>query len=291
MVRHTDAVEHRGFGSAMRLLRESTDPAALGLPDTRRRVSGVRREELGELAGMSADYVRRLEQGRSHPSAGVVKAVARALRVRRSDYERLSALAGYAAADGWVPTDLGPGGTRLLERFSDTPLAVTDAAMNLVAVNGAFMALEHWDLTGERWEWNVAWRQFCAPFGAFQQSPADATSHEAVLVARLKGAQLRYPADSLLAELVDEIRLRSRRFDTLWRTPPPVDAYESTATFTQSDGDFLSLVGSLIAIPGDDLAAVMLTASPGSRDAARLAEVLSTADLAPVIKVGQPGPG
>jgi hypothetical protein len=77
---------------------------------------------------MSADYVRRLEQGRSHPSAGV----------------------------------------------------------DVIAVNGAFMALGHWEPTADPWEWNIAWRTFCDPFGRFQQSAADATDHQAVLVARLK---------------------------------------------------------------------------------------------------------
>jgi transcriptional regulator with XRE-family HTH domain len=284
-------VERLEFGAAVRQLREGTPPAAVGLTSGTRRVPGLRREELGDLAGMSADYVRRLEQGRSHPSAGVVNAIARALRVGRADYERLSALAGYAAADGQVPTDLGPGATRLLERFPDTPMLVTDAAMNLVAVNSAFLALEHWDLTGERWEWNVAWRSFCHPFAAFQQSDADATSHEAVLVAQLRAAVLRYPADAELAALVEEMRTRSRRFDALWRAPRPVAAYESSATFVQADGDSLTLVGSMIAIPGDDLAAVVLTAAPGSRDATRLVEVVGATDRRAVVKVGQAGPG
>ncbi|MBB3674716.1 helix-turn-helix domain-containing protein [Modestobacter versicolor] len=284
-------MERHDFGAAVRHLRGTTDPASVGLPVGGRRVPGLRREELGDLAGMSADYVRRLEQGRSHPSAGVVNAIARALRVGRADYERLCALAGYAAADGQVPTDLGPGATRLLERFSDTPMLVTDAAMNLVAVNSAFLALEHWDLTGDRWEWNVAWRIFCSPFAAFQQSAADATSHETIQVAQLRAALLRYPGDASLAALVDELRSRSRRFDTLWRAPRPVTAYESSATFTQSDGDSVTLVGNLIAIPGDDLAAVMLTAAPGSRDAARLVEVVGAAGGQAVVKVGQSGPG
>ncbi|WP_233492272.1 helix-turn-helix domain-containing protein [Blastococcus sp. TF02A-30] len=288
---HTGGVDRHDFGAAVRQLREATDPAAVGLPVGRRRVPGLRREELGELAGMSADYVRRLEQGRSHPSAGVVKAVARALRVGRADYERLSALAGYAAADGQVPTDVGPGATRLLERFSDTPMIVTDAAMNVVAANSAFLALEHWDLTGERWDWNVAWRIFCHPFAAFRQSDADATNHETIQAAQLRAALLRYPGDASLAAMVDEMRTRSRRFDTLWRAPRPVAAYESSATFTQSDGDSVTLVGNLISIPGDDLAAVMLTAAPGSRDAARLVELVGASDGRAVIKVGQSGPG
>ncbi|WP_228395484.1 helix-turn-helix domain-containing protein, partial [Modestobacter roseus] len=287
----TGAVAGQDFGAAVRQLREGTDPGAVGLPVGGRRVPGLRREELGELAGMSADYVRRLEQGRSHPSAGVVRAIARALRASRADYERLCALAGYAAADGAVPTDLGPGATRLLERFADTPMIVTDAAMNVVAVNSGFLALEHWDLPGERWDWNVAWRIFCHPFAAFQQSDADATAHEVIQVAQLRAALLRYPGDAALAGMVDEMRARSRRFDALWRAPRPVVAYESSARFVQSDGDSLTLAGNLIAIPGDDLAAVMLTAAPGSRDAARLGEVLGAVEGPAVIRVGQSGPG
>jgi transcriptional regulator with XRE-family HTH domain len=77
------------LGVALRELRERTEPAAVGLPaGGRRRTRGLRREELAELAGVSADYVRRLEQGRGHPSVGVVNAVARALRLERAEYER-----------------------------------------------------------------------------------------------------------------------------------------------------------------------------------------------------------
>ncbi|MFI5834750.1 helix-turn-helix domain-containing protein [Micromonospora sp. NPDC051300] len=284
-------MERHEFGVAVRQLRERTAPEAVGLPVGRRRTQGLRREELGELAGMSADYVRRLEQGRSHPSAGVVNAIARALRIGRADYERLCALAGYAAADGQVPTDIGAGAMRLLERFTDTPMFVSDAAMNIVAVNSAFLALEHWHLTGDPWEWNVAWRTFCDPFDDFKQSADDATDHEAILAAQLRSALLRYPADASLAALVDEMRSRSRLFDTLWRTPRPVEAYESSAAFIHPDAGAVTLVGSLLAIPGDDLAALMLTAAPGSADAARLAEIVGAAAEPAIVKVGQPGPG
>ncbi|MDG4809962.1 helix-turn-helix transcriptional regulator [Micromonospora sp. WMMD1120] len=284
-------MERQEFGAAVRQLRESTAPERVGLPVGRRRTRGLRREELGELAGMSADYVRRLEQGRSHPSAGVVNAIARALRTGRAEYERLCALAGYAAADGQVPTEVGPGAMRLLERFGDTPMFVSDAAMNLVAVNGAFLALGHWQLTGDPWEWNIAWRSFCDPFDGFKQSAADATDHEAVLVARLRSARLRYPADASLAALVDELRSRSRRFDDLWRVPRAVVAHESSAAFIHPDAGAVTLLGSMLAIPGDDLAALMLTAAPGSADAARLAEIVGAAVEPTIVRVGQAGPG
>ncbi|MET8866109.1 hypothetical protein ABZW11_24500 [Nonomuraea sp. NPDC004580] len=123
----------------------------------------------------------------------------------------------------------------------------------------------------------------------FKQSAADATDHQAVLVARLTSALLRYPADASLAALVDEMRTRSRLFDTLWRTPRPVAAYESSAVLVHPDGRSVTLVGSLLAIPGDDLAALMLTAAPGSADAARLAEIVDGEPA--IIKVGRSGPG
>ncbi|WP_295815998.1 helix-turn-helix domain-containing protein [uncultured Deinococcus sp.] len=63
-----------GLGATLRAWRERLDPAGAGLPVTRRRrTAGLRREELAELAGMSVDYLVRLEQGRAAtPSAGAV---------------------------------------------------------------------------------------------------------------------------------------------------------------------------------------------------------------------------
>src|SRR4051794_2908348 len=208
------------LGAAVRRLREGTEPTALGLPVGRRRVRGLRREELAERAGVSADYVRRLEQGRSHPSAAVVNAIARALRVGRSDYERLCALAGYTAADGLVPREPGPAALRLLERLGDTPVFLCDASWNAVAVNGAWMALQAGASTGNARDWNVAWRTFCNPLRGISRTAQSATGFEAVLAARLQIAYLRYPADVPLAALVDDLRSTSRTFDALWRTPP-----------------------------------------------------------------------
>ncbi|MEV8378843.1 helix-turn-helix transcriptional regulator [Kribbella sp. NPDC056861] len=284
-------MEGQEFGDAVRRLRGATSPESVGLTVGRRRVEGLRREELGELAGMSADYIRRLEQGRSHPSVGVVNAIARALRAGRAEYERLCALAGYAAAEGLVPTDVGPAAARLLERFADTPMFVSDAAMNLVAVNSAFLSLGHWDLTGEPWEWNIAWRSFCDPFTRFQQSAADASDHQAILVTRIQSASLRYPTDASLMELIDQLRTRSKAFDTLWRAPRQVAAYESTASFAHPEGGAVQLVGSLLQIPGDDLTALMLTAPPGSVDAERVAEIVGAARGPAITMVGQAGPG
>ncbi|MEA5367379.1 helix-turn-helix transcriptional regulator [Amycolatopsis sp., V23-08] len=285
------------LGAAVRRLREHTEPATAGLPSgglrpAGRRVRGLRREELAELAGVSADYIRRLEQGRRHPSAGVVTAIARALRVGRADYERLCALAGYAAADGQVPREAGTAAMRLLERFDGTPAFLTDAAWNVVAVNGAWLALGGGGApAGPARDWNVAWRTFCDARAEIGRTEEHTAGFQAALAARLRDAHLRYPADASLAGLVDELRSTSRPFDTLWRTPKTVTTYENRAVFRHPDGDGITLDGALLDVPGDGLMAVVLTAAPGSADAARLAEAVRASGAPAVVKVGQTGPG
>jgi transcriptional regulator with XRE-family HTH domain len=282
----------RDLGAAVRWLRENTDPAAVGLTvGGGRRVRGLRREELAELAGVSADYVRRLEQGRSHPSAAVVSAIARALRVDRADYERLCALAGYAASDGQVPREAGVAATRLLERFGDTPAFLTDAAWNVVAVNGAWLALHCGAPTGHARDWNVAWRTFGDGLGGISRTEERAAGFRAMLVARLRSTWLRYPADASLAGLVDELRSTSRPFDTLWRAPGIAAPAENRAVFRHPDGQDITLDGHLLEVPGDALMAVVLTAAPGSADAARLGEVVRASGEPAVVRVGQTGPG
>ncbi|MEV4313305.1 helix-turn-helix domain-containing protein [Actinocrispum sp. NPDC049592] len=284
------------LGAAVRWLREHTEPAAAGLPvgglrANGRRVRGLRREELAELAGVSADYLRRLEQGRRHPSAGVVTAISRALRLDRADYERLCALAGYAAADGHVPREAGRAAMQLLRRFDDTPAFLADAAWNVVAVNGAWLALSGRAASGTGLDWNVAWRTFCDPRREIGRTDEHQAGFQAVLATRLRDAYLRYPADASLGELVDELRSTSRPFDTLWRTPKTVPAYENRAVFRHPDGAAITLDGALLEVPGDDLMAVVLTAEPDSADAARLGEVVRASGRPAVVRVGQTGPG
>ncbi|SES16364.1 helix-turn-helix domain-containing protein [Lentzea albida] len=279
------------LGAEVRRLRETTDPAAIGLPAGRRRARGVRREELAELAGVSADHVRRLEQGRRHPSAAVVNAIARALRVGPAEYERLCALAGYAAADGRVPREAGAAAMRLLERFPGTPAFLTDAAWNVVAVNGAWMALGAGRSNRVARDWNVAWRTFSNAHREISRGDDHAAAFRATLATRLHSTFLRYPGDEPLAELVDELRTTSRSFDVLWRAPKAVAAYDDRAVFRHPGLGDIALDGTLLDVPGDNLQAVVFTAAPGSGDAGRLGEAVRASAGPAIIRVGQPGPG
>jgi transcriptional regulator with XRE-family HTH domain len=92
-----------GLGATIRAWRDRLTPTEAGLPAGRgRRAAGLRREELSELAGISVDYIIRLEQGRAAtPSAQIVSALARALRLTRDERDHLYRLAGLQPpADG-----------------------------------------------------------------------------------------------------------------------------------------------------------------------------------------------
>jgi transcriptional regulator with XRE-family HTH domain len=88
------------IGEYLRARRELVQPADVGLGDlgNRRRVPGLRREEVAMLAGVSADYYVRLEQGRDqHPSVQVLEALARALQLDDDATAHLHALAAPVA--------------------------------------------------------------------------------------------------------------------------------------------------------------------------------------------------
>lgn len=262
------------FGAALRQLRERTAPATVGLPAGGRRTRGLRRDELAELAGVSEDYVRRLEQGRRHPSAGVMTALARALRLGRAEYEQLCALAGHAAADGQVPREVGAGAVRLLERLDGTPVCLCDAAWNVVAWNGAWAALRCGEPTAHPWDGNLAWRTFSGSPGRVSRTAERAAGFETILAARLRTAALRYPADTALAALVDELRSTSGTFDGLWRTAKTAVVQEDRSVLSHPDVGEVTLDCDLLAVPDDDAVAMIFTARPGSADAARLGEIV-----------------
>jgi transcriptional regulator with XRE-family HTH domain len=132
------------FGQAVRRWRDRASPDAAGLPaGGRRRAAGLRREELALLAGISVDYITRLEQGRaSSPSAQVTDALARALRLSPQEREHLFRLAGLAPpGPDMVPSFVTPSVHRLLDRLAGVPVAVYDASWTLLLANPPYAAL------------------------------------------------------------------------------------------------------------------------------------------------------
>ncbi|MFB8003562.1 helix-turn-helix transcriptional regulator [Nocardia sp. NPDC056000] len=131
------ALDDNQLGSFLRSRREKIDATSAGVIDTtRRRVTGLRREELALLAGVSPSYYTRIEQGRDrHPSREILEALARALRLDDTERTYLWSL----ATPPLNPTDIHPAPTvrpgllRLLERWTDLPAFVVNPARDVLA--------------------------------------------------------------------------------------------------------------------------------------------------------------
>jgi len=127
----------------LRSRRARLRPEDVGLPDYgRRRVPGLRREELAQLAGVSVDYYVRLEQGRDiHPSDSVLDAIAGALRLSDDERAHLFALVRPRRRPRRrVPQRVRPGVQRLLDS-AGVPAFVLGRRMDVLAANALANAL------------------------------------------------------------------------------------------------------------------------------------------------------
>ena len=127
----------------VRRRREALQPEDVGLPrGSRRRTTGLRREEVALLASMSTDYLTRIEQGRApQPSQGMLAAMARALRLTQAERDHLYRLAGHTAPDRtWRSDHVSPALLRVLDRL-DTPAQVMSDLGETLAQNPLAVAL------------------------------------------------------------------------------------------------------------------------------------------------------
>ena len=264
------------FGRTVRRWRDRMTPEESGLPaGRRRRASGLRREELAALAGISTDYLTRLEQGRSTaPSAQVVESLARGLRLSRDERDLLFGLAGHAAPGvELVPTRITPSVQRLLDRLGQVPVAVFDATNTLIVANAPYEALMG-DVSGLKGiERNTVWRHLVGPGSRARHTPDEQELFEAQIVADLRMTASRYPADRSLRRLIADLAAHSPRFVELWESDATVDLRDTSKhkVIDHPAVGPIELDCDALIVTGDDLRILVYTAEPGTEDAERLA--------------------
>lgn len=217
--RTVDRVETR-IGEFLRTRRARIQPQDVGLPPgvTRRRVPGLRREEVALLAGVSPDYYVRLEQGRTaQVSDQVLDAVAQMLGLSDIETEHLRNLArprragAAATVTGSAPDEPL---VRLLHTIADAPALLLNPGLDIVAANAAADAV--FDVDGMPRPRNAARQLFLHPEARSRY--ADWNEIAAETVAQLRLATGRRPDDAGLTALVGELAIRSEPFRRLWAT-------------------------------------------------------------------------
>lgn len=260
----------------VRRWRDRVAPETVGVPvGRRRRASGLRREELAGLAGISTDYLTRLEQGRATaPSTQVVEALAQALRLSDTERDLLYRLAGHTApGPDVVPSRVTSSVQRLLDRLANTPVVVHDAGWTLVLANAPYDALMGETSTWHGIERNAIWRNLVGPGTRTVHTAEEQADHEARLVADLRLTASRYPADRALRRLISELADESPRFAELWDSdaPAPLPDPSKRKVIDHPAVGRITLDCDTLIVALDDLRITVYTAEPGTEDAVRLA--------------------
>ena len=248
-------------------------PEQVGLPSYggKRRVPGLRREEVAMLAGLSVDYYARLERGHlAGASESVLEAVSRALRLDEAERQHLFDLArqGGAATSRRQrrpkpPAAPSPAVTSILAALT-VPAYVRTSRMEIIAANGLCQALYGGALDTDRLPVNLARYLFLDPHSRGVYLDWESVADDLVGSLRVQGG--RDPRDKALSDLIGELSTRSDEFVTRWaRQNVRLHRTSRKRLHNRIVGD-IELTGSALELPGDELTLVAYTADVGSQD-------------------------
>lgn len=245
----------------------------MGLPDgRRRRVPGLRREEVALLAHISPEYYLRLEQGRDvTPSIEVLDGIAAALRLTDDETRYLVGLAhpergrGDASRAGTVAAET----VELMESWPMTPAYVTDRAATILASNTAARLL------------SPSFTRGVNPYVALFRDPdmrelyVDWDEATAKAVEHLRAAATGAGDDPLLGKLIGDLRRHSERFRLLWEQRAVRNTSTGTTRFRHPVGGIVELRYDKLTPVGTHQLMVVYHARPGSADETALRALLT----------------
>ena len=243
------------LGGFLRARREATAPSEAGFPDgPRRRTPGLRRSELAELAGISVEYLTRLERGRDrHPSGQVLGALADALGLTPDErvhlYRLVKVGSGAACRQAAARPELRPTVRALLDRLEPTPALIMDAGDDLLAWTDGFRLLAEPTglLDGDR--------PNLARF-VFEHPRARTVFPDWERLADERAAALRAAADlgdEMAAALADELSITvGNEFGRRYTAAAALPAWTGVQRWTHPEAGTLSLAYESLLLPGTD---------------------------------------
>ncbi|MFF3517581.1 helix-turn-helix transcriptional regulator [Streptomyces sp. NPDC002573] len=261
--------------------RARITPKEAGLPDFggRRQVSGLRRSEVAQLAAISVEYYTRIERGNvGGVSEDILDSLARALRLDDVERAHLAALVRAANNPHRVPDRDGgtshvrPSLQQILDAMTGAAAFVRNAHLDILATNAFARALYTEALDSDEQPPNLARFVFCDPRARRFYRDWEGIAHDAVGSLRTEAA--RNPADTDLADLIDELATCSEEFAQRW-DDHDVEYYRSGGQrFHHPDVGDLDLDYDALEVPADPgLTIVTYTLAPTGRHAAAFARL------------------
>ncbi|SDN22596.1 helix-turn-helix domain-containing protein [Streptomyces wuyuanensis] len=255
------------LGAFLKARRKELSPAMVGLPQAegRRRVAGLRREEVALLASISSDYYTRLEQGRRQASQAVLETLAEILRLDDDERAYMFDLAGKdASRSRRRPVQrVQPQLQRLLDDLTTTPAVVLGRRMDVLAWNPMAAALiTDFSRIPER-QRNLVRLVFVDPAVRALYPDWEGVAHTAVAQLRMEA---RDPHDTRLATLVGELSVQDADFRRWWGAHRVAVRGMGTKVFRHPlAGDLTLDWDTLVCSTDPDQQLVTWTAEPGTR--------------------------
>ncbi|MFI5529545.1 helix-turn-helix transcriptional regulator [Kitasatospora sp. NPDC051853] len=261
------------LGTFLRSRRARLKPEDAGLRQygERRRVPGLRREELAQLAGVSVDYYVRFEQGRAeNVSDTVIDAVATALRLDQFERQHLLHLVRPDHTGARPAQQVRPGLRRLLDSMPDTPAFVLGRRTDILAWNELFAALLTVDLDAlPPAQRNKTWLAFCHP--VVRERYVNWERKAADLVAQLRMDLGRHQCDPEFHDFLTRISAESADFRRHWEAQEVREKSHGGYHLRHpAAGEFTLAYESLLLPDDPDQSLVVYTAEPGSPSEAAL---------------------
>jgi transcriptional regulator with XRE-family HTH domain len=270
--------------------RARITPEQAGMPTygERRRVPGLRREEVASLAGVSFDYYARLERGNlSGVSDSVLEALARALQLDQAERQHLFDLAKASVpASRSRPakpavTRVRPAVLSILNGMTGTPAYVRNARLDILAANDLCLALYDGVLIRDELPFNLARFVFLDPYAKAFFLDWDTIAKD--MVGALRAQAGRDPSDRGLSDLIGELTTRSDGFAARWaRQDVRLHRTARKRLSSRVVGE-IELTGDALDLAGDGLTMIAYSAEPGSQaeDQLKLLAAWSATERAP----------
>ncbi|MFC9056433.1 helix-turn-helix domain-containing protein [Streptomyces sp. NPDC057074] len=265
------------LGEFLKARRAEVTPDQVGLPTggQRRRVSGLRREEVALLAAVSTEYYTRIEQGRLPASAPLLEDLARVLHLnddQRAYLFDLAAKPTLSTAPRTEGQQVDEQVQRLLDDLSATPAFVIGRCTDILAWNGLAAAV-FTDFAAIPVE-DRSYIRLLFTDPALQRLYADWEEVTRLAIAQLRMETTRYPHEPRLAALIQELTESDARFRRWWGQHDVAVRGKGTKTLHHPVvGELVLDWDTLICGPDPDQSIIIWTAAPGSASRAKLLQM------------------